>query len=158
MSRIDPKAFALATTKGLMAVGFCGSFRFGQILACMALPEDEQRDAYQYVVRQFVPAVRAELRSHGSLRAENGIEAIPDSSSALVVYRRRIFAIHCDLQVEEPQGRFHSVGSGCQIAQGAMAVLTGRRAPTPKDAAAAIRIASRFVHNVAGPVRTVFAA
>jgi ATP-dependent protease HslVU (ClpYQ) peptidase subunit len=146
-----------AASKRSLVVGITGTFRFGQLLMTLTLPKDEQPNPFEYLLRSFIPTVRQALREGGHLRKHEEVEELAGGSAALVVYGRRLFTIYRDLQVAEDVGRFAAIGQGSDVALGALAAITSRRAPTAKDAIAAIRIASRFCPGVRPPVKVLAA-
>ncbi len=105
-----------------MLVGFTSSFRMGQIIQHhVALPDHPRGvPTFDWMVREFVPAVRKALKEHAFTTVNNNVET---GGSFLVAYRNRIYTIDGDFQVGEPVAPFDAVGCGASIALGAMDAL-----------------------------------
>lgn len=116
--RADEKVF---TTEGAeMAMGFCGSFRIGQLLryALTLPPQKVNQDDMAYLVTDFIDAVRNMQRDKGSLKRENEVEE--HDAGFIVGFNGKLYVIECDFQVGRPIENYASVGCGASIAQGAM--------------------------------------
>lgn len=113
--RADKKVF----TNGEFVIGFTTSFRMGQILRYAFKPprREESKDIFEYMVTDFVDAVRQAFTAKGYLRKENEVE----SGGVFVVgYRGRLFIIDSDYQVAEAMANYTSVGSGSDLAKGSL--------------------------------------
>ncbi|WP_213161407.1 hypothetical protein [Kaustia mangrovi] len=106
----------------------------GQILAHHLEVPDYRigSDVEHFMATEFVDAVRSCLSSGGFATSKDGREAGGDF---LVGFVGRLFMVQEDFAVTEPANSFAAVGSGWQLALGAMAVST-RRAPAKRIAAA----------------------
>lgn len=115
MLRADPKIFV----NGEFLMGFTTSFRMGQLLEHnLSVPKrSPQMDAFSYMVRVFVPAVRDCLTSGGWATTKDGAER---GGSFLVGYQGRLFGIEDDFQVMDPLDQFFAVGCGSDIALGSL--------------------------------------
>lgn len=116
--RADQKVFR----NGEFLLGFCGSFRMGQLLRYSFQPPKQPRrsDVYRYMVTTFVDGVRDTLKKGGFARKKEDVEEI--DGSFLVGYRGRLFVVDEDYQIAEALDGFVAVGCGQEIAQGALYV------------------------------------
>lgn len=116
--RADEKVFINDTGEFIM--GFCGSFRIGQLLRyALTVPEQSQRkDDMAYMVTDFIDAVRAMQKDKGSMKKENELEE--HDAAFLVGYRGKLYVVESDFQVGRPIENYAAVGCGAPIALGAM--------------------------------------
>lgn len=111
----DEKVFK----KGSMLIGFTSSFRMGQLLRFkLVIPyHKSEMDTYEYMVAEFVEAVRTCLKEGGCSRIENNEES---GGTFLVGYKGELFTIHSDFQVARMMNKYHAVGCGADIAKGSL--------------------------------------
>jgi ATP-dependent protease HslVU (ClpYQ) peptidase subunit len=141
--RRDPKVFV---NEGFI-FGFTSSFRMGQVLAHSFSPPKQKvgQDPYAFMVTDFVDGVRQTLKNAGYARAKDGEES---GGTFLVGHAGRLFAIHDDYQVGETDDGFDAVGSGADVALGALHASMGE----PGDRLrAALAAAERFNAAVRRP-------
>lgn len=114
-TRADEKVFK----NGEMIFGFTTSFRMGQLLRFkLRLPYHKpEMDTYEYMVTEFVDAVRECLGKGGFASSNNGKER---GGTFLVGYRGELFFIDSDYQVGKPAIGFDAVGCGEDIARGSL--------------------------------------
>lgn len=120
----QPKTFQLSE---LLAVAYCGSGRLGQILTFHLEELDDPplgRDEERWVVRDFIPFLRAATEDAGHLHIRHNVENLGDSAF-LIAVRGRLFMVDCDLGVNEERLAYSSLGSGEDVAIGAMRALAG---------------------------------
>lgn len=117
-SRKDKKIFL----KDDFVIGFTTSFRMGQLLQYkLEIPKQkENQDTFEYMVTDFVEAVREKLKDGGFASKEKDKE---EGGVFLVGYRGRLFTIFSDYQVAESIVPYASVGSGSSYALGALYAL-----------------------------------
>ena len=136
--RADKKVFV----KGEFIIGFCGSFRMGDLLKhTFEIPDTtEVTDPDKFMVNQFVDALRSLLET------ENKKAGLSDRDklypSILVGFRGRLYNIESDYQCGRPEDGFDSVGSGSSVAIGAMHGSKGITSPKARITAA-LEAASR---------------
>lgn len=121
----QPKVHELLET---LAVGYCGSGRFGQILTYHLtdsledpfLPR-EGRDSQYWAVREFIPFLRDVTHQHGHLHIleENQVESFGESAFLLAV-RGDLFLVESDFSVNMHRLPYESVGSGSENAMGVL--------------------------------------
>lgn len=103
-------------------IGFTSSFRMGQLLRYALKPpkfRPEEKDLYEYMVTDFVDAVRDCLKKGGYAQNDNGEEV---GGCFLVGVRGRLFQIDSDYQVGESIQPYAAVGCGRAYALGVLSV------------------------------------
>ena len=143
--RADEKVFR----NGDFLMGFTTSFRMGQLLRYSLKPprRHPDDDIHQYMVVDFVNAVRGCLKAGGYASKEDEVES---GGTFLVGYAGHLFTVNSDYQVGIPEDGFAAVGSGQDIARGALFATQGQA--TPRDRVlTALRSAERFNAGVRGP-------
>lgn len=140
---------------GEVVFGGCGSFRIMQLLRhkmiLPAVPEDG--DEMEYLVGDFMDAVRAALAEGGALSVwdEDETEGM-DESGYIVAVRGRIFEVYSDFGVGEFEDGFCAIGCGKQFALGSLRSTIGKPKQRLK---AALDAAEHFSAGVRGPMTIV---
>lgn len=118
--RADKKVFI----RGEFIFGFCGSFRMGQLLQyTLKLPKQPSgKSDFKYLVNDFIDSVRECLQAENK-KADNQKEDVL-LPYFLFGYRGQLYGIQADYQVSKPEAGFDAVGSGADIAIGAMHAST----------------------------------
>ena len=143
--RADEKVFRNSD----FLMGFTTSFRMGQLLRYSLEPprRHPDDDIHQYMVVDFVNAVRRCLKAGGYASKEDEVES---GGTFLVGYAGHLFTVDSDYQVGTPEDGFAAVGSGQHIALGALFATQGQA--TPRDRVlTALMSAERFNAGVRGP-------
>lgn len=117
--------------------GCCGSMRVAQLLHyALEIPEhDSDKSDMEYLVVDFVDALRSLLKDKGTLHSsdEDGkVEYLPHSA-LIVGYKSKVYVVDADFQVSRSIGGFVCEGSGKEVASGAMQVIKDRHDLTPED-------------------------
>ena len=122
--RADQKVFR----KGEFVFGFTSSFRMGQLLRySLAIPPlKEKQDLFEYMVNDFIGAVRACLKAGGYAETHDSAEK---GGTFLVGVRGRLFCVESDYQVGESQDTYTACGCGELIASGALFATKGMANP-----------------------------
>lgn len=144
--RRDPKIYRV----GQFLFGFTSSFRMGQLLGYKFTPplHHSEWDAERYMTTIFIDALRDTLKAGGYARTNDGEER---AGTFLVGYRGRIFHVCSDYQVGENVHPFDAVGSGAQVALGALHATPDKG---PHDRLMlALCAAEAFNATVRGPFR-----
>ena len=144
IQRADEKVW---TDKG-MVFGFSGSFRMGQLLryALTVPPRTEGDDVARWMTTSFIDSVRRTMKEGGLATVDKGVEELP--GSFLLGYQGRIYNIDIDLQVGYAIHGFDAIGSGADVALGALAVAKGEpRARVLRS----LQTAEMFNAGVRGP-------
>jgi ATP-dependent protease HslVU (ClpYQ) peptidase subunit len=146
---VNRKIFAV----GDMLIGFCGSYRMGQILQYrLTLPVatvDQDLDGWMHV--SFVDAVRDAFRDHGGMRIEHNEEEA--SGVFLVVVGGRIFTVQEDLSLLESKDNFEACGSGEDYARATMNAAINHGLTDPQRILTeAIEAATKYIPSVGGEI------
>jgi hypothetical protein len=141
---IDPKVFK----KGEFGIGYCHSFRLGQIIEFWfdppPIPEGED-NIIKYMVKDFIPELKGVL-------ADNDYPNHDDEKTdwAIIVgVRGHLFTIESDWHVGYDDVSFAAIGAGSSYAIGAMASSTV--GDNERIALNALLIAEKFCPYVIGP-------
>jgi ATP-dependent protease HslVU (ClpYQ) peptidase subunit len=134
--------------RGPFLIGYTTSFRMGQLLEHQldVPPQLETVSDMEFMVSAFVEATRRLLKERGFARIEANSES---GGQFLVGYRGHLYSVEADFQVGEMSDGFDAIGSGAEVALGAMMALDGER-PT-RRIRRALEIASHFNMGVSGP-------
>jgi ATP-dependent protease HslVU (ClpYQ) peptidase subunit len=135
---------------GEFLIGFTTSFRMGQILEHGFKPPPlpkKAADLTRYMVIDFVNALRTNLKEHGWVATHNGRD---EGGDFLVGVRRRLFRVCSDFQVGEAQAGIDAVGSGAELARGALFATEGLLRDEER-ARRALTVAERGNAGVRGP-------
>lgn len=147
--RADEKVFV--TDSGEFIMGFCGSFRIGQLLRYALTPpeQSQKKDDMAYMVVDFVDAVRVMQKEKGSMKKENELEE--HDAAFLVGYRGKLYCIETDFQVGRPMEGYAAVGCGAQIALGAMFATRNSNLAPENRIELALTAAAEYSAGVRGP-------
>jgi hypothetical protein len=152
-TRSDPKVFA----KGPFIIGMAGSFRYGQILRFKFEPPPHHppdKDDYEYMVTDFVDAATESLESGGFLTTKEGVKNTSVQGAygyALIGYKGKLYYFGQDLQIGIVAEGYDAIGSGFEIALGAMWVLMQRKIKPEEMLELALRAASELNTTVGPP-------
>lgn len=134
--------------KGPFLIGYTTSFRMGQLLEhCLEVPAQSADEPDQaYLVRSFAEHVRLLLKERGFSKVESNAET---GGQFLVGYRGHLYSVQNDFQVGEMSDGLDAIGSGGEIALGAMAAL--ERLPPGRRIQRALEITARLNMGVCPP-------
>ena len=158
------KVFAIPTGKRTLLLGYCGTFRNGQILQ-HALPDIEITHSpgfsdEKFLAMEFSVAVRYVLKEHGHRHEEIG--GREEVEAMIVAYNGRIYRFNEDLAFlrplpkKNPQGTLishASIGSGHQPAKGALVALDQYELDPETLVLKALKAAEVVVPSVSGPFK-----
>jgi ATP-dependent protease HslVU (ClpYQ) peptidase subunit len=147
VNRADEKVFI----NGRCIIGFCGSYRVGQLLRhAFTVPEQPQRhDDMAFMVVEFVDALRALQKEKGSMKKEDEVETHP--ADILVGYRGNLYVVEDDFNVGRPLNNFYAVGAGGQIAFGSLYATQGLVKDPRKRVLMALEAATTYNAACRGP-------
>lgn len=150
-----------------LAIAYCGSGRFGQILQFhLSELEDpflprESRDEEYWAVREFIPYLRDVTTDQGHMHIRHNVEEFGQSAFLLAV-RGRLFLVESDFSVNEHSLPYEAVGSGEDNAIGVLHTEIGDTdaqditlAKAERTAIKAIKAAIKFNNYVGGDIDTV---
>jgi ATP-dependent protease HslVU (ClpYQ) peptidase subunit len=144
--RADTKVFR----RGPMTFAFCGSFRMGQLLR-FGLDRIEQPAGmhdFEFMCTRFIDDVRATLRHGGFTHIKDNEES---GGYFIVAYRDQLYYIEADFQVGVTMSPFMCMGSGEDLATGAMTILDSLEWAPPKAIRRALQVAADNNSFVAPP-------
>lgn len=145
--RKDPKVFEI----GQFVIGFTSSFRIGQVLMDLKVPKQKGNQTdHQYMRTTFVKAVRTALEESGCLKSDHEVKS---GGCFLVIYKKEIYRIEEDFQVEVRHDTFNACGCGESYAIGALAATDKHVLSEHPDVAVeiALSVAARYSGGVAAP-------
>lgn len=128
-------------------IGYTTSFRMGQLLQyCLEVTPQNGEDDMAYMVNVFAEAVRQLFKDNGFSKIDSNQE---EGGVFLVGYKKHLYRIDNDFQVNEFQDGFDACGSGEGYALGAMKAL-GKTSPK-EQIVQALEIAGHFSNGVEAP-------
>lgn len=135
-------------------IGVAGQPRLHDILKHQldVRPQTEGESDEHYMVDGFIMAVREALRANGHLTQEEGRETI-DTSDIMVGYNGLLYWIGSDLEVLHFREQVAGIGSGADLAVGALSALLRERPTLPIETLMqkALKIAGDFSASVRPP-------
>lgn len=160
VSRRDKKLFRLAVPEKRhgakfqrgMLLGFCGEYNRFQLMACAFKPPTihAEQDAWAYMVSAFVPALREFMLLHFGEPNEPGLILGSESETLLIAFKKRIFSVFSNGQVEETRDGFSAIGAQ-EAALGAMHALKCSSEPSWEVLESAMRAAEAYNSSVRAP-------
>lgn len=141
-----PKVFEV----GPYLIGFCESFRLGQVIQYRLTKVPEQRctDDLEHLATVFVDKLREQLGRAGVAKPVDGEDTQP--GSLLVGYRSALYSIDSDFHVGRSTRGYAAIGAGAPYALGAMTAMDRRTDPRA-TVRTALTIASRLCTAVRPP-------
>lgn len=139
---------------GEFTIGYTSSFRMGQLLqySLKVKEKDDYKDDLNYMVTEFVPAVRECLKSGGYAKIQNNAE---EGGEFLVGYRGKIYKIASDFQVNRNLLGIDACGCGETYALASLhtyMITTDTKRLHPIVAImTALETAGKFSNGVCGP-------
>lgn len=132
-------------------IGYSGSVRMVNLLQyAFKLPEKpEDMNLEHYFVTHFVDALRTTIKDAGNAVKENEKEA--STGYFLIGYQGRLFRISFDYSVMEVAEGFDAIGSGNEVALGAMYATKDMSLIPQKRIELALQAASYFSAGVRAP-------
>ncbi len=117
-TRAEPKVFV----RGPYMIGYTTSFRMGQILRfAPGIPVPDRGNATEFMATKFVEWVRTAFRSEGFIKNDGGRE---EGGVFMVGVASRLFCVYEDFHVAESTSLYAAIGSGRDLALGALAALS----------------------------------
>lgn len=133
-------------------IGFSGSYRIGQLIRYAFTPPEKSAKSTEmsFMVNEFVDAIRDLCKEKGVLGKENEIEVM--EASLLVGYAGKIYCIEQDFQVSILAERYAAIGTGSQVALGALHALKDfKDIPPTERINKALQAASEYSVGVRSP-------
>lgn len=138
--------------KSKMLIGYTTSFRMGQIIR-HNLDVPEYNDFYihnienaheQYLVTEFIPALRACLKEHGYTTIKDNVE---EGGQLLMGLAGCLFTVQSDFSVQRSDDGFDAIGAGAPYALGALHALTHNGVINPSELIEKALITSEHLCN-----------
>jgi ATP-dependent protease HslVU (ClpYQ) peptidase subunit len=134
--RVNPKIFKI----GKFLIGYCNSFRYGQIIEhYFKPPAQQEKDVMKYMITKFVPELKKVLENN---------QYEEKDSSLIIGYDGKIFYIESDWQVGHDTTNYHAIGAGAPYAFGSLYSTEGEPFLRIEKA---LRSAESFCTNVSSP-------
>ena len=150
--RKDTKVFR----RNEMIMGYTSSFRMGQLLKWkLNIPKQKSNEGTErYMNTSFVDAVITCFEQNGYARVKEN-EKI--GGVFIVGYRKRLFTIDSDFQVEENKHKFHACGSGAICATGAIEALSNYDPKLKPELLIrySIEAAKKYIVSVGGAIKII---
>lgn len=141
------KVFAV----GGLVFGVCGSFRTRDLLRYGFRPPSRGRsDPDRFVRVELVNALRRRLTKMEALQKKDGVAALVDSEF-IVGFAGRLWRVQEDLAVLDVPPWGCSIGSGEEVALGALYALRESKLSPERRLRAALEAAAAVVPSVRGP-------
>lgn len=145
-TRTDPKVFI----NGECVFGYTSSFRMGQLLEHEFSPPTpyEGESGMAYMVKRFIPAVKACLRAGGFQTSDDGQDI---GGTFLVGYRGQLYEIASDYQVARVRQTYHACGCGADLVLGSLHATNEFDLKPKERIIMALNAAVEFSAGVRGP-------
>lgn len=132
-------------------LGYSGDLRGMNLLAeAFVAPDRPQGMSIErYLVTLFVDALRTTLKDAGAAKKENEQERA--SGYFLIGYECRLFQVGCDYSVMELANDFDAIGSGSEVALGALHATRHLSLQPQMRLTVALEAAAKFCSGVGGP-------
>lgn len=136
--------------RGPFVMGFCGSFRMGQLLRYKFKTPKHIKgvEDVEYMTTAFIDAVRVCFAKGGWRKMLDGRE---EGGNFLVGYHDLVYEIQEDFQVSMSASGYMSTGCGFEIALGALHATERSRSAPVQRVRRALEAAEQFSAGVRGP-------
>lgn len=114
----DPKVFE----RDGIVLGFCGSLRFGELIALAPIPQ-LRGDLDLWVRKDLCRSFQQYAKDRGF---ELGLDDEQDDSEAILGIQGTIYVISAGAVAYRPRGTFAAIGSGAPWAEGSLHSSTGK--------------------------------
>lgn len=133
-----------------MLIGFCGSFRMGQLLQYrLEIPKHpDGMEDHEYLCTYFMDSVKKLLADHEIEKERLGIK---EGGTFMLAYRGGLYTIHEDYQVAICHAGYDSIGAGDQYAKGALYATSTMRVRPQRKLILALEAAAYHSPWVRGP-------
>lgn len=147
-TRKNPKVFK----RGDFIFGTCGSVRMHQVLEHRFTPPERKpgQGIYRFLVTDFIDALREEFKDAGCAAKKDEVES---GGCFLLGYQGKLFEVHSDYQVGQPESGYASVGAGDDLALGSLHTSGQYQIPPRKRIRLALLAAEEFSKSVRRPFK-----
>lgn len=148
--RKESKVFEL----GELLIGFSSSFRMGQLLRySLKLPPKDNKDDMRYLTKVMTSVRKLLLRENFGIM-DSGEQEL--GGQLLIGYRNKLYVVDSDFHVGEPIDGYAAIGSGANVALGALFVAKKCLLGPVPAMNLALAASQTFSTNVCGPMRILF--
>ena len=133
-------------------IGYTHSFRMGNILKHCLKPPEITGSVDKYLVSKFIPELMRCFEQEGFAREDNKVKS---GGEFLLGIAGRLFTVQSDYSVIEPEEGYTAIGSGQEIALGALYAYEDCNIEERDSAIGAVSAASKFSTTVGGTVHTM---
>lgn len=146
--RKDTKIFEI----GEFLIGYCGSFRMGQLLRFNFHPPKQKKEQtdFEYMCTDFIDVVKEKFKKGGYGKTKDGEDT---GGRFIVIYKRQIYLIDDDFQVGQEYNNFDSYGCGSAYALGSL--YSTKNLPSKERMIKALKCAEHFSAGVRRPFRII---
>ena len=143
-----PKLFSA----GELLIAFAGSPRTGQVLqhGLVVRYQKEEEEDMEYLVNFLIPKIISTLKGASAMLAAHDIPL--SQADLLLGYRGNLYAVQEDFSIFQSPFPFYAMGSGGDVALGALYATAGYDGDPEERLELAIDIAAEFVPTVGGDV------
>lgn len=133
--------------------GCCGDLRFIQLLSSnWIMPKKQSGDSVEkYIHISVVDSIRECLAEGGYLEKENDKEKI--ESELIFSYRKTLYVMDSSFGIFTPKLNYAAIGSGAEIAHGAMFALSKAKTKPEDKIKIALSAASMFGVGIGPPFK-----
>jgi ATP-dependent protease HslVU (ClpYQ) peptidase subunit len=141
--RSDEKVFV----NGSYLIGFCDSFRMGQLLRYkLTVPKQKpQSDDFQHMATVFIDSVRKCFLAGGFAKTDQGEES---GGVFLVGYKGALYCVDSDFHIGRASSGYEAIGCGEEFAIGSISSTTGK---PERRVLKALTVAEQHSTGVCGP-------
>lgn len=153
--RTDPKVFKKKNKTDDFLFGFTSSYRMGQLLISPKFtppPQKENISDFEYMISDFIDEIRKTMKNGGYSTIQNNEEV---GGVFFVAYRGHLYTIGIDFQVGETSLNYSSIGSGEDIANGALYILSKSDKSPHEIIKKSLEATAYFKNNVHGPFKII---
>lgn len=139
----------IAKENTYILIGTSGGVRPAQVVRAMRAPDwPKGQSAYQYLIGPFVSAMRDALASAGQM-GKSDTQIDEAEVTMLVGIDGRLFIVWQDFSVTQPDDDYAAIGSGTDLALGALFAVGGDADPV-KRILVALRAAAAYSASCGG--------
>lgn len=116
----QPKIFKL----GEFLIGYSGFPRIGQLIqfSLSLRPQLDNQSDFQYLCTEFATSVKTLLNDNDFIRSGDNGKSLPESN-LLFGYHKHLYLLDGNFQIIQFKDKYNAIGSGMDLALGAMAAL-----------------------------------
>lgn len=137
---------------GKFLIGCAGSGRAAQVIkySLKVANKKSNQTELEYMCKNFAEAARKVIYEGGVIASKDEADLV--DSVILIGYMGKLYVMEGDFQILQIETSFAAIGSGENVALGAMYALQGAPIEPKKKLSIAIQAASYFVPSVGGPI------